>query len=162
MRIEPEGISAPRVGKHVDSEFLRRFFLVTVGTKKYPTFSRHSTRSSRFRESDARITRLCGTSLTEVRHETVGKSPNPFRIISGNRRVYTTFGKRFQPFRQAEVDVILSVFRAVVRSQEHLVRSCHPIPPFSIGLVYTTRRFSRAAIANTILPFAAEPKNHEI
>ena len=29
--------------------------------------------------------------LAEVRHETVGKSPNSFRIISGNRRVYTTF-----------------------------------------------------------------------
>src|ERR1700675_4585292 len=48
---------------------------------------------------------------------------------------------RSHRLHQRPVGVLLTVFRAVVRSQEHLARSWHPIPPFSRWLVYTTRRF---------------------
>src|SRR5712691_2741069 len=53
---------------------------------------------------------------------------------------------------QRPVDVILTVFRAVVRSQEHLapIMSSHPSLFKMVGLHYTP--FSPAPIANTILP----------
>ncbi len=53
---------------------------------------------------------------------------------------------------QRPVDVILTVFRAVVRSQEHLapIMSSHPSLFKMVGLHYTP--FSQASIANTILP----------
>src|SRR6266851_1892120 len=53
---------------------------------------------------------------------------------------------------QRPVDVILTVFRAVVRSQEHLapIMSSHPYLFKIVGLHYTP--FSHAPIANTILP----------
>ena len=42
-------------------------------------------------------------NLAQVRHGTVGKSPNPLGISSGDRRVCTTFWIRIETFRQAEV-----------------------------------------------------------
>ena len=48
--------------------------------------------------------------LAEVRHGMVVKPPKSFRIRSGNRWVYTTFGKRFQPFRQAEAELVQQRF----------------------------------------------------
>jgi hypothetical protein len=49
-------------------------------------------------------------TLAEVRHGTVRKRANPLRINSGDRRVCTTFRKRFQPFRQAEAELVKQGF----------------------------------------------------
>jgi len=43
------------------------------------------------------------TSLAQVRHGTVGKSPNPFGISSSDRRVCTTFW--IQTLRQAQTEL---------------------------------------------------------
>ena len=40
-------------------------------------------------------------ALTEVRHDTVAKQPNPVRISSSGGKVCTTFGIGFQPFWNA-------------------------------------------------------------
>ena len=48
--------------------------------------------------------------LAEVRHGTVEKSPNPFRISSGRHRVCTTFGERFESFRKAQTELVKKRF----------------------------------------------------
>ena len=49
-------------------------------------------------------------TLTEVRHEMVEKQVNPFRISSGGRKVCTTFGIGFQPFRKTETELMKQRF----------------------------------------------------
>ena len=41
------------------------------------------------------------TALSQVRHDTVEKQANPFRISLGSGKVCTTFGIGFQPFWNA-------------------------------------------------------------
>jgi fucose permease len=46
------------------------------------------------------------SKLAEVRRDTVEKSPNSFRMSLGSCEVCTTFGKRFQTFRQTEAELV--------------------------------------------------------
>src|SRR5580700_63182 len=48
--------------------------------------------------------------LTQVRHGIARKPPNPFKMSSGDRRVCTTFGKRLQPLRKAETELVKQGF----------------------------------------------------
>jgi hypothetical protein len=45
-------------------------------------------------------------SLAKVRHDRGRKAGKSFRISSGNRRVYTTFAIEFEPFGEAEPELL--------------------------------------------------------
>ncbi len=49
---------------------------------------------------------LIEPGLAEVRHDRGRKAGKPFRISSGNRRVYTTFAIEFEPFGEAEPELL--------------------------------------------------------
>jgi len=86
-------------------------------------------------------------------------------MSSGNSWVYTTFAIELETERplarsvnrshclyRRPVDVILTIFHAVVRSQEHLAPIMSSLHPFSRWLVYSYTPFSQVPIANTTLP----------
>ena len=52
------------------------------------------------------VRRVSQLDLAEVRRDTVEKPPNSFRMSLGSCEVCTTFGKRFQTFRQTEAELV--------------------------------------------------------
>jgi len=79
-------------------------------------------------------------------------------MSSGNSWVYTTFAIELETQRplarsvnrhclyQRPVDVILTIFHAVVRSQEHLAPIMSPSIPFQDGGSTATRRSRRSRL----------------
>src|SRR5260370_36741870 len=60
----------------------------------------HAAARSRFRRF------ICHAILAQVRHETGREWAKPFRISSGNSRVYTTFSIEFEAFGEADVELL--------------------------------------------------------